>query len=658
MAGLGYPADDYVTEDPLTTEVTHSLVAGRFALSQDYANQTFSTALSYLGSSDTGSNISFGWGPPSPIAIGSPAGISGLVPTTPVSPTITPIAITPVAFAHAAPVLEDYDIIPLSVPEFNVPLPNFFIPAAPTTLPPTFTQTPPAELTINLPSDAEIPSAPPLPVLREILPPDEPVFALPEFAAIFPTADLTPPDLVYVWNEAAYDTDFNRMLRLKIEDGILNGGQGMLPEVEQAIYARAITRLDAELQKNELLALNDFASRGSRLPQGALVARLSEAQLQSAFVREDLTRDIMVKSADLAYQYSTFIIEKGLALEQSYMTLFNNVQQRAFDASKVTLEFLIQEYDIRVKAFSARLEGYKTEAEIFKARLQAEIAKAELYKATIEGRKLSVEMQALTVELYGKQLAAIDTMSKIYLAKVEGQKVISEINGIRVEQFRAYVEAYKAQVEGVTSEYNLYQAQIAGESEKAKMYSYQVEGYGKVVEAYKTRSEIDVSVLDAKVKKSQGEVNIFMAELEKYKADISANVSQAEIQAKAEGLKLQVFDGEIKKFSSIVTALTDSYKAETAAAIANSEIQLRYGDMLARIEVAQAEINAELIKAKAQIASQLSAAALSSVSAGANLGYSQSRSDSSGKSKSYGTSVSDQYSVSHSTTERNCCNGE
>ena len=657
MGSLGYPADDYVTEDPLTTEVTHSLVAGRFALSQDYADQTFSTALSYLGSSGAGTSVDFNWGPPSPIAIGSPAGISGLVPTTPVSPTITPIDIAPVAFTHAAPTLENYDITPLDVPAFNVPLPNFFIPAAPSTLPPTFTQEPPAELAINLPID-DLPSAPPLPTEDRQLPPDEPVFALPEFAAIFPTADLTPPDLVYSWNEAAYDTDFNRMLRLKIEDGILNGGTGLLPEVEQAIYDRALTRLDAEAQKNELIAFTDFASRGSRLPQGALVARLSEIQLQGAFVREDLARDIMTKSADLAYQYSTFIIEKGLALEHEYMALFNSVQQRAFEASKVTLEFLIQEYDIRVKAFAARLEGYKTEAEIFKARLQAEIAKAELYKATIEGRKLSVEMQALTVDLYGKQLAAIDTMAKIYAAKMDGQKVVAEINGVRVEQFRAFVEAYKAQVEGVTAEYNLYQAQIAGESEKAKMYSYQVEGYGKVVEAYKTRSEIDVSVLDAKVKKSQGEVNIFMAQLEQYKTDISANVSQAEIQAKAEGLKLQVFDGEIKKFSSIVTALTDSYKAETAVAIANSEIQLRYGDMLARIETAQAEINAELIKAKAQIASQLAAAALSSVSAGANLGYSQSRSDSSGKSKSYGTSVSDQYSESHSTTERNCCNGE
>jgi hypothetical protein len=658
MGGLGYPADDYVTEDPLTSEVTHSLVAGRFALSQDYADQTFSTALGYLGSSGAGTSVSFNWPAPSPISLGSPAGISGLVPTTPVSPTITPIAVTPVTFTPTAPVLENYDIIPLGVPEFNVPLPNFFIPAAPSTLPPTFTQSPPAELTITLPSDSEIPLAPPLPVLREILPPDEPVFSLPEFAAIFPTADLTAPDLVYSWNEAAYDTDFNRMLRLKIEDGIINGGKGMLPEVEQAIYDRGRSRLDYDLQGEELLTLNDFSSRGARLPQGALVGRLDEIRFKAKFRVDDLNLDIITKSADLAYQYSTFIIDKGLALEHEYMALFNSVQQRAFEASKVTLEFLIQEYDIQVKAFSARLEGYKTEAEIFKARIQAEIARADLYKATIEGRKLSVEMQSLTVDLYGKQLAAIDTMAKIYLAKMEGQKVISEINGVRVEQFKAYVEAYKAQVEGVTAEYNLYQAKIAGESEKAKMYSYQVEGYGKVVEAYKTRSEIDVSVLDAKVKKSQGEVNIFMAELEKYKADISANVSQAEIQAKAEGLKLQVFDGEIRKFSSIVTALTDSYKAETAVAIANSEIQLRYGDMLARIETAQAEINAELIKAKAQIASQLSAAALSSVSAGANLGYSQSRSDSSGKSKSYGTSVSDQYSSSHSVTERNCCNGE
>lgn len=652
LDSIFFPSDPMVTEDPVTSSITQSLVTERFGMAHDYADRTFNVALGYLEMSSPG--IGFSWDQPPAIDLGSPAGISGLAPVVPTSPDITPISVVRAEFPFAPPEMEDYTITPLDVPDFAVALPDFYIPAPPDTPVPTFTQSPPEEAEIIIPSLDEIPDLPLLPTLREILPPDEPVFSLPEFTATMPTADLTPPEPVYSWNEAEYNSEFNELLKAKITDGIVNGGTGLLPEVEQAIYDRAATRLDLEAQKNELLALNDFASRGARIPQGALVARLSEAQMQNLLAREDLTRDILIKSADMAYQYATFIIDKGLELEKEFMTLFNSVQQRAFEASKVTLDFLIQEYDIRVKAYSAQLEGYKTEAEIFRARLQAEIAKADLYKATIEGRRLSLEMQSLTVDLYGKQLAAIETMSRIYTAKMEGAKVQAEINAIRIERFKAFVEAYKAQVDGVTAEYNLYQAQITGEAEKAKMYAYQVEGYGKVVEAFKTRSEIDISVLDARLKKSQGEIDIFNAQLEKYKTDVNANVADAEIQAKSEGLKLQVFDGEVKKFTSVVSALIDSYRAEAAVAVSNADVQTRYGEMLARIETAKAEIAAELIKAKAQVASQLSAAALSSVSAGANLGYSQNRSDSRsiGEQKSRNSS----HSYSKSVTESNCCN--
>jgi len=657
-------AVDPITSPPLTTEITHSLVIDRFSHAQDYADRAYSTALTYLGSMES-VPLTFDWTPNGSINVDYPTGLSGLNPVEPVSPAITPIEVAPVEFPYDAPTLDDLQIVPVTVPEFNIPLPNFIIPSPPTTPVPVLTAAPPPEESIILPSPGDIPALPPLPILTEILPPDEPTFNIPEFTAILPVEDLTAPELVYSWNEAAYSSEVLEALRIKLRDGIINGGVGMLPEVEQAIYDRAATRLNVELQKTENIAWNDAASRGTRIPQGALIARLQEIYLQNALAREDLTRDVMIKSADLAYQYSTFVIDKGIALEHELMDLFNGVQQRAFEASKVLVDFAIRAYEVRVRAYIARLEAYKTEAEVFRARIQAEIARADLYKSIIEGRKLSLEMQALMVDLYGKQIASIETMARIYGIKMEGAKVQAQIYGVRIDQFKALVEAYKAQVEGVTAEYGLYTAQITGESEKAKMYSYQVQGYASLVDAYKSRSEVDVNNLQLVIDKNKAEVGIFTARLDKYRAEIQANVSEAEIQAKAEGLKLQAFDGEIRKFTSIVSAITDSYKAQADIGIANAEVNIKYGDMLARLEIAAAQIQAELIRAKGLVASQLAASALSSVSAGASLGYSQSRSDQGSTSAQNVRSESSQSSTSHSQNVQssfqnywtNCCDG-
>lgn len=656
MGAISMPGDNpELTDDPTTQEIAHSLVVDRFAIAQDYADRAYQVAIGYLGAMAETTGVSIGW-TPTMVESQYPTGIASMMLVDPTTPDIKDISVLPVEFNEAAPVMDEYNIIPLDIPEFLVPLPNFITPDVPESTVPKFLYSPPVEGTIVIPTD-DIPAMPAVPILTDIQLPDDPVFSVPEFVTNMPVADLTPPDLVYSWNEAEYSSDIFNALRSKMIDGIVNGGAGMLPEVEQAIYDRATNRLDIDLQALEVKAYNEFAARGARLPQGSLVAKLLETQLQNTLAREDLSRDIIIKSADMAYQYSTFIIEKGIALERELMTLFNSVQQRSFDASKVLVEFAIKEFEVRVQAYQARLEAYKAESEVFKARIQAEVARAELFKSIIESRKLSLEMQSLMVDIYTKRVGAIETMAKIYSTRMEGAKTQAQIESIQIERFRALVEAHKAQIDGVTAEYNLYQAQLAGESEKAKMYSYQVDGYKSVVDAYKARSDVDINTLRAFIEKNKGEVEIYTANMEKYKADIQASVANAEIQAKTEGLKIQIYDGDVRKFTSVAAAMTDAYRASTSVDIANADINVKYGDMLARMATAEAEIQAELVKAKGQIASQLSSSALSSVSAGANLGYSQSRSDSKSQasSSSYSNSSNSSHSESHSVIEKNCC---
>jgi len=330
--------------------------------------------------------------------------------------------------------------------------------------------------------------------------------------------DLTPPPLNFNWQPGTHNEDLQRPLKAKIIDGILNGGTGILPEVEQAIYDRDVLRVNLDAQNEELLALSDMSSRGARIPQGALIARVDAARLKNGMRRDDASRDVMIQSTNLADSYGRFIIEKGIALENELINLFGGIEGRRLDASKFTVSNLIEEFRIRVEGGTARLNA-DTE--------------------------------------WNKQL-----------------------------------------------------------------------------------------------------MSVFHERIELFKAQLQANETDAEVQAKIEGLKLAIFDGNVKKFTAIVDAIAEAYKSDVSRDVANSEISLRHGDMLARIATAQAEINGELIKARSLVAAQLASAALGSVSAGANVGFSGSSGESNSASDNYSTQVSDSRSTTTSTTTRNCCNGE
>lgn len=330
----------------------------------------------------------------------------------------------------------------------------------------------------------------------------------------FTPIDLSPPVMDWSFEHGTHNEDLQRPLKTKIIDGIINGGTGMLPEEEQAIYDRGITRQNIDLEGEVTLALNEFTSRGSRIPQGALVARIDDIRLKAGLRRDDLNKEIITKSADLGYAYGTFIIQQGIALENELINLFGGIEARRLDASKFTVANLVEEFRVRVEAGVA------------------------LLNADVE---------------WNKQLMAV-----------------------------------------------------------------------------------------------------FTGKIELFKAQLQANETEAEVQAKVAESKVKVFESQISKFNAIIEAIVKSYQADIAVYVANSDISIRHGELLSKIQIAQAEINAELIKAKSLVAAQLASAALSSVSAGANLGYSQSFGDS--NSTSTAKSDSNQFSQSYSNTTRNCCN--
>lgn len=649
-------------EPKTTPEITSqaaTLVTERFRTAADYASTAFNLALQQLGDLTGTGEIDIidqttPWIPNRPDPVEIPDSIAGLNLKYPTTPNITEILPDTIEFPYSPPTLDDVEIADIDIPDSNISLPNFLIPAAPTDAIPSFTDTAPVEETLNIPVLEEL-NLPPIPQLTQPTLPPEPVYETITFDGTRPSVQITPPDLTYIWNEAAYNSEARDALTTKLVDGIANGGLILPPDVEQAIYDRARDRLQLDLSAKSDDALNDFASRGAPVPQGALVSRLMEIERQNTQALTDLSRDVLIRSSEIAYQSASEMIARGLDLERLLTDHSNSIQTRAFEASKLVKDFAVKKFELDIEHLKAELTKYQIDAQVYEARIRGEISKAELYRSILASRELSLRMQELTMRLYEAQVNAIRIRIEIYNAKIEGLKAKSQLYGYRVEGYKAKVSAYEALIGAVTAKYNLYQAQVAGEAEKVKLYSEQVDAHNAVLEGFKVKSEIDVNRARFSVEKNDGKIKTFMALLDKHKAELQAATDKAEIQARNEGLKLSIYDGEIKTFATVADSLIESYKAKSQIQLGNAEVDIRYGELLARIETARAELKSSIAKAQGSIASQLAAAALTSVSAGASLNYGQHRSDgtslnvSDSQSRSWSKQDSSSASISDST---------
>jgi len=561
---------------------------------------------------------------------------------------INDITVADISFIYNPPDPISGDIPYREAPVPGYTDPGFDVPAPPNVTWPTFSTSPPSIGTPTIPEAPTI-TLPPVPQLDSISIPSPPEYSIPEFDWELPTQDLTPPDPQFVWNEAEYDSNLKQLIATKLYNNLSTGGSGLDEATEQAIYDRAKARLAVEEQKAYDTTLEFFASNGFMLPPGALSAQLLEIENKILQTRTDLNNDILVQQSKLAQENTHFIITASIDSEKALMAYTNEYQNRAFEAAKFHVLSMLEIYKTNAEVYKAKIEAYAAKAEVYKARIMGEAAKAEFYKAQIEGIKAGVEAQSLLILAYKTQVEAVLTYIELYKAEMEGARIHAQIDEVKVQAFAGLVQAYSSQVAAATARYQGYQAQIAGEVAKAEMYKAQVDAYTARVGAYKTEVEADTLVLKQQISINENAIEVFKARVQQYLAQVQSAVSQAEIKAKNEGLKVNIFESLVTRYASEIDGAGKYLAAVVEEAKAASMLGQAQAEAAARIAGMQNETAQANIRAAAQVSAQLAAAAMAGVSVSAHVAFTESRSDSNSFNASMSASQSSVNQVSVST---------
>ena len=454
-----------------------------------------------------------------------------------------------------------------------------------------------------------------------------------------PVLDLVAPSIREYIPGSAYTSQLLTSVYAYLQNIIDNGGTGLNPDVENAIWDRGRER-EAKARRQALSDLDKMEEQGFALPPGGYLDARLRINTESDASERGLSREIMIKQAELAYAAGKDMLGQAIVLESKQLDINNAVEQRLFESTKYATEAGISIYNARVQAYAAYLDAYKTKIAIYQAQVQAELGRVEAFKAQVQAELAKAQINQSLVEQFKASIEAALSAVEIYKARIAGIQVKAEIEKIKIEAFGEQVRAYVGKINAYTAGVEGYRASLEAEATKQKVYQSQVDAFSARVGAAAKQADIRIAAY-------RGRLDGWIAQWDGYKAAIAGEASKAQA------------------VSSYNQSLSAEYQAEVAAVTSWNEVQVKAWQAVldeayrvTDIGVNAAKVNAELYmttrslaldaaKSGAMVSSQLGAAALNAINWSQSINTSASQSVSTSYANSWSGSQSWSDSTSH-----------
>lgn len=569
----------------------------------------------------------------------SPASQISLVP-----PTLVPVTLNLPSEPGAAPIYQDISAITLdAAPVLTAAEPAITMPTDPSQLAqfsgsaPSITTSfvfpnPPSELTNPLIA---------APTLTEREEPTAPQVMLPVFGAVAPTDNTVAPtnldttfanayasaapstitmvngyvDAMLAQRNPQYAT---QMAAIEAQlTRYLAGGTGLNAAVENAIYARAQSKNDAEARRVRDAAYAEAAKRGFTLPSGALMSAQQTARQAGADNNAKAATEITVLQAEMEQKNLQFAVTTSTALRTavlnatlSYMQNLGQINGQAIDYAKSVLSAVLEAYNTSVRAFTVKLEAYKTEAVVYETSLKASMAGIELYKAEIQALEALTQVDKTRVDVYRARIDSLTALSNVYRAQVEAVQGRASLEKLKLDLFQTQVQTYTAQVQGKNAEWQGYTAAINGQQAKAQIYATQVQAYSAQVQAYKADIEAKAEVVKAMAVTNDARARQYSATMQGYQAVVQARGLVANTTLENQRQEVVAFQAQTQAAIGNAQVQNEFYKATSLVSIENAKLAISTAFQSAEAKRAYSASLASLHTANAQIYGNLAGAAL------------------------------------------------
>lgn len=557
------------------------------------------------------------------------------LPAMPTAPTMQTITFT----APSAPSELSVSLPNINIPQFSVADPGINIPAAPSISIGPAPQIPDIAA-VPVPAAPAIPSLPPpsqLALSTVAVPQLDMRESWVQRLSDIPELEMLEPTPYTYARGPKYASELLDNIQ-QIIHRRLQGGSGLDPAVEQAIWGRARDRETQIALGNEADIARQAEALGYSLPPGVLTAQLTAARQTYYDKLSGLSRDVAIKQAELEQQNLKDAITSGMQLEAQLIDYSYKIEQLAFEDAKTYAENAIQVYNTRLDQFRAVLSGYETYASVYKALIDGEMSKVEVYKAQLEAENTKAVINRTAVEAYKAQVEAGMAQIEIYRAQVGAAQTLVQLEQAKIGAAGEQIRAYVAQVNAETAKMEIYKTQVVAETSKADVFRARTQAFSAQVEAEAERARAHTSHFVALQQAKAGEWDGYRARMAAEGERVKALATQS--SAQLDGFRAQ---------SAAVVAQAEIHTKQWEANIKQYEAQQSFALQASSINtsnvIATRSSRLDAAKAGAQVYAQLVASAYGMMNASASIAHSSSNND------SVNRAMSVSYSYSNDTTD-------
>jgi hypothetical protein len=404
---------------------------------------------------------------------------------------------------------------------------------------------------------------------------------------------------------AQYTSSLLTAVKTALEDTIVNGGTGLNADVENAIWDRGRER-EARSRSDALKDLDKMEEMGFALPPGTYLDARLKLTTESDYANRGLSREIMIKQAELAYQATKDRIDAAVELEGKCMDYANAVEQRLFESTKYATEAGIAIYNAKVQAYAAFLDAYKVKVQIYTAEVQAQIALVDAYKAQVEAESAKAQVNTAIVAQYQAQIQAALSAVDIYKARIEGIRIKADIEKTKIEAYGEQIKGYVAKVNAYTAGVEGYRATLEAEGTKQKIYQSQVEAFSARVGAAAKEADVRIAAY-------RGRLDANISLWEGYKAQLAGEASKAQAIAGYNSSLADEYKAEVSAVTSYNETLTKQWQVALDQAQRVSDIGVNAAKANAELYMTTRSLALDAAKVGAQVSAQLGAAALNAI---------------------------------------------
>lgn len=399
----------------------------------------------------------------------------------------------------------------------------------------------------------------------------------------------------------------------------LQGGTGLSPAVEQAIWDRTRDRETATSLANEAEIQRASEALGFSLPSGVMAAQLRDAQKAYYDKLTEQSRDIAIKQAELEQQNMKDAINEGVQLESKLIDYATQVEQLAFQAAKTLAENSIQIYTAGVEAYKSLMQGYQTYAAAYETIIKGELAKVELFKGEISAEQMKADVNKALVEQYKAQIEVQVALVNRYQAQVGAAKTLVEIEQAKVQAYGEEVKGFVAKINGETAKVEAYKAEVQG-------YSAKVQGQGEKAKALGMKANAQAEAAKAEIARFQALAQAKTGEWQGYSARVQAEAARVESIYKGYSVQLDAYRAKSANDVAYAQALQAKWTAQLHDYEASRNFALTQEKMNREMLMDANKARLEAAKVGAQVNAQLAASAYNMAHAQAQLGYTYSES--------------------------------